>query len=139
TAIVTISNEGTSDGHVIVDAVQFIPASEAASLTQPDLATEDDGMAEQLKSVDRELKSLQKQMEELKKGAPPEPPVVIGVEEHKEISDCPLYVRGEIKNVGPNVPRGFLTVLKTGSEPVIGPSTSGRRELAEWIAHPANP
>ena len=53
--------------------------------------------------------------------------------------DCPLYIRGEVDNIGPTVPRGFLTVLTPGSKPAISSQQSGRRELADWLTDKANP
>lgn len=53
--------------------------------------------------------------------------------------NSPLYIRGEIDDPGPLVPRGFLTVLTPGSPPAISASQSGRRELADWLASKSNP
>src|SRR6202012_152082 len=37
------------------------------------------------------------------------------------------------------VPRGFISILSKGDGPAIPGSTSGRKELADWITSPANP
>jgi hypothetical protein len=50
--------------------------------------------------------------------------------------DQPLFVRGNHMNPGPPVPRRYLEVF--GSQPCNSPQ-SGRLELAEAIASPANP
>ena len=50
-----------------------------------------------------------------------------------------IYIRGEVDNIGPTVPRGFLTVLTPGSKPTINSQQSGRRELADWLTDKANP
>jgi hypothetical protein len=58
--------------------------------------------------------------------------------EAKEIGNAKVLLRGDPKAPGPEVPRRFLEVF--GAEPL--PSSekgSGRRELAQWIASPANP
>ena len=55
------------------------------------------------------------------------------------IADSPLFVRGELNEPGERVPRGFPAFLSSGPASVIPPTTSGRRELADWIASPANP
>jgi cytochrome c553 len=53
--------------------------------------------------------------------------------------DCPIYVRGEVDNIGPTVPRGFLTILTPGGMPSINSQHSGRLELADWLAGTGNP
>jgi cytochrome c553 len=65
-------------------------------------------------------------------------PLAMGVAEALLTSDSPVYVRGEIDQPGPRVRRGFPQVL-TAEQPQIRPGTSGRRELAEWIASAENP
>ncbi len=62
----------------------------------------------------------------------------MGVRERDEAADSPLYVRGELDQPGEVVPRGLVRVLCDGRPPSIA-SGSGRRELADWLASPANP
>ncbi len=62
----------------------------------------------------------------------------MGVRERDEAIDSPLYVRGELDQPGEVVPRGLVRVLWEDSSASIA-SGSGRRELAEWLASPANP
>jgi hypothetical protein len=50
-----------------------------------------------------------------------------------------VLVRGEIKDQGPEVPRGFTTVLASEKTPKIEGSASGRKELAEFLASKDNP
>ena len=47
-------------------------------------------------------------------------------------------VRGEPHTLGPEVPRGFLTILG-GQKVPADEKGSGRLELAEWITDPKNP
>ncbi len=49
-----------------------------------------------------------------------------------------LQRKGDPKNLGDEVPRGFLTVLG-GQKLSPEEQGSGRRELAEWLTKPANP
>jgi hypothetical protein len=49
-----------------------------------------------------------------------------------------IMVRGEPSQLGPEVPRGFLTVLGAQKVPA-DEKGSGRLELAEWITDPKNP
>jgi len=55
--------------------------------------------------------------------------------------DLPIYKRGSHLAPGNTmVPRGFPAVLTDGAKPpAISPSQSGRLELANWLADPANP
>jgi hypothetical protein len=62
----------------------------------------------------------------------------MGVRERDEIVDSPLYLRGELDQPGEVVPRGLVRVLCDGTpEPIA--AGSGRWELADRLASPANP
>jgi hypothetical protein len=65
-------------------------------------------------------------------------PLAMGVRDSYVASDSPLYVRGEIRQPGERVPRGFPQVLTTAPS-VIPKEESGRRQLADWIASTNNP
>ena len=52
--------------------------------------------------------------------------------------DMPVHLRGEVDKTGEVVPRGFVTVLGNASVR-IPRGTSGRKELAEWVASAKNP
>ncbi len=52
--------------------------------------------------------------------------------------NLPVYIRGNVENVGPEVPRRFLRVLADDSEQEFTDG-SGRRQLAEAIADRDNP
>jgi Protein of unknown function (DUF1553)/Protein of unknown function (DUF1549)/Planctomycete cytochrome C len=52
------------------------------------------------------------------------------------IADSPLFIRGSIDTESEKVPRGIPEILAHGKELEIPAGTSGRRELAEWIASP---
>ncbi len=62
----------------------------------------------------------------------------MGVRERDEAVDSPLYARGELDQPGEVVPRGLVRVLCDESPAPIA-AGSGRRELADWLASPANP
>ena len=62
----------------------------------------------------------------------------MGVRERDEAVDSPLYVRGELDQPGEVVPRGLVRVL-CDETPASIATGSGRRELADWLASPANP
>jgi cytochrome c553 len=54
-------------------------------------------------------------------------------------ADCPIYIRGELEEKGPVIPRGFVTVLGATGPAKIAPGQSGRLELANWLTDAANP
>jgi hypothetical protein len=63
--------------------------------------------------------------------------LAMGVRDGTFPADSPVYNRGELDQPGEKVRRGFPRVLTT-RQPTIRAS-SGRRELAEWIASKDNP
>jgi hypothetical protein len=63
--------------------------------------------------------------------------LAMGVRESRFSADSKLYVRGELRQPGERVKRGFPQVLAK-KQPDIR-SGSGRRELADWIASKDNP
>jgi hypothetical protein len=100
-----------------------------------------DGALLRVKEIDRfltgewkrHLEAMRAELDRLKKSSPPAYPFLHGVAEHEEPIDLPLNVRGNPEDLGPVVPRQFLTVL--GGEP-LGQG-SGRLQLAETIVrHP---
>jgi hypothetical protein len=62
----------------------------------------------------------------------------MGVRERDEVVDSPLYARGELDQPRGVVPRGLVRVLCIETPAPIA-AGSGRRELADWLASPANP
>ena len=130
---VIVSNEDTQ-GHVIADAVQFLPVEDGATsdakavakATPADAKTGDD------------VKQLEKQLKELQASGPKRP-MVMTVLEEKDIADTYIHVRGSVHNKGETVPRGFLQVATPFEAPPVSDTQSGRKELAEWLTRPDNP
>jgi Protein of unknown function (DUF1553)/Protein of unknown function (DUF1549)/Planctomycete cytochrome C len=153
TAIVTVTNDKTSDGVVVADAVQFVPSEGQAaqgpttpSAHRGDSETAVGGAAhdptatnEMVHLLETELTRLKKDLAALKKSAPPAPPVVMSVRDEAKVADCAVCIRGELKNPGAVVPRGFVTVATMGPMPKLPADSSGRLELARWIASGENP
>ncbi len=54
------------------------------------------------------------------------------------INDSPLLERGEIEKPGERVPRGLPVFFAKGTKTVVPPTSSGRLELAKWIANDNN-
>jgi cytochrome c553 len=83
------------------------------------------------------IASLQAELNAFKKDAPAEPPFACGVAEDKSVEQH-VFLRGNPEAHGEVVPKRFPVVL-AGTEQAPVRSGSGRRELAEWLADPANP
>jgi hypothetical protein len=84
------------------------------------------------------LRMLESKRQELL-AAGPRRPRVMAVREEASIQDAPIHHRGDVHSLGDVVPRGFLTVAAHGLATAMPRHESGRRELAEWLASPANP
>ena len=123
---VLLSNEDTS-GHVIADAVQFIPVERLDALASRAPNTN----AAEVKRLEAELKQLTDNG--------PKRPRYISVKESIDIGDIHINIRGSVRNLGDKVPRGFLQVASGASAPPVPQNESGRRELAEWLASRDNP
>ena len=66
--------------------------------------------------------------------------LAMAVREAKQIDDCEVYIRGDAKDLGPKVPRGFVQVESLPGEKLEIPNgESGRLQLAQWIARRENP
>lgn len=142
-AKVVVKASEASPGYVIVDAIQFLPV---AMMPSGDAAVAKSGKKESREAVEQrkaELQRLEKERKELAKQKP-EIPIAMCVEDEATTEDWHVHVRGEIRNLGPKVPRGFITVATPAEQPVAITSeslksTSGRKELADWVASPQNP
>jgi hypothetical protein len=133
---VMVSNEGTT-GYVTADAVAFIPVEDLPRLVdeKDEKATSKDpavaAVQVKIKTLELKLKSLGKQL------APR--PEVMSVTEQEEVGDCPIHIRGSIRNLGEKAPRGFLQVASFAAHAPLPVQASGRVELAQWITSPQNP
>ena len=89
-----------------------------------------------------EVDRLVKRLDALKKTKSTDSPKTMSVQDEKETGAWHVHIRGEIRNKGAVVPRGFLQVAsktKTVAQPTIAAGRSGRLELAEWVASSDNP
>ncbi|MEY2878116.1 MAG: hypothetical protein RLZZ15_496 [Verrucomicrobiota bacterium] len=147
---VLVSNEG-ANGFVIVDALQLVATEPRADLLPVVLAGTSDGpkkaakktMAEPADPAARkaaaELRTLEAELKKLTAGGPKRAVAMSVREADGEIGDTEIRVRGIARSLGAKAPRGFLQVATHGAPPKFSPTESGRRELADWIASPANP
>jgi mono/diheme cytochrome c family protein len=117
-----------------VDNLAAVAGTEAES-PAGSLAEANSAAAESKAAVDQ----LKVELTELEKQEPPPLPKAIAVNDHAEIGDCAIRVRGETRNLGPVVKRDFLQVALLDESLNIPAEQSGRRELADWIANPNHP
>ena len=149
-AKVVVNASAASPGHVIIDAMHWVPATQ---LSSPDrrvaqgLTGSPPAVVDSKRPAPQAVPSAQiKKLEELRKEhakKKPAQPVAMCVEDEQEVADCPVHVRGEIRNHGSVVPRGFLQVATQREMPQQvsehGRKASGRLELADWVASTDNP
>jgi len=70
----------------------------------------------------------------------PETPLAMGVRDRKEPADCQINLKGESKQLGDRVPRGFLTACRMPGESIVAETAkSGRLELAQWLTRKDHP
>ena len=127
---VLVSTTNT-EGHVIVDAVQFLPLGESDTFAKKVPNPESTRLNRELEELRMEIKSVTE--------AGPKRPMVMSVMEEPRIEDAHINIRGDVRALGERVPRGFLTVASREPVDPLPAAESGRRELASWIASTNNP
>ena len=85
------------------------------------------------------LARLKQEQEELKKQTPPEPDMACGVGEADTPVKQQVFIRGDYNSLGEVAPQAYPTILSKGGDVMPSGKGSGRLELANWIASPANP
>ena len=83
------------------------------------------------------IEQLHKELEELKKIAPPEPELACAIEEGDPAKQKVL-VRGDYNNLGEDAPPAFPAILSR-YDPKLPFTGSGRLQLADWLARAENP
>ncbi|MFM8215951.1 MAG: DUF1549 domain-containing protein, partial [Pirellula sp.] len=72
--------------------------------------------------------------------AAPDETSVMGVADKGVVDGIPIHIRGSYRNLGDVVPRGFPEVMVSGGTvPIFSRHSSGRLELARWIANSSHP
>ncbi|MBS0261931.1 MAG: DUF1553 domain-containing protein [Planctomycetes bacterium] len=141
-SFVIVSNEGTT-GHVIADAVQFLPVGTGQTKAPPPAGGETTATANSADSA--ELQQLREQVKSLEQrvraaqAAGPKRPTVMTIRERPEPTNLPVLLRGNVHQRGTEVPRGFLQVATSGENSEIPATEGGRRQLAEWLTRRDNP
>ncbi len=68
-----------------------------------------------------------------------EPVLLMGTLDAGSVADTQVRLRGEPRDHGDTVRRGFLTIATLSDPPAIPEDHSGRRQLADWLVDEANP
>jgi ribosomal protein L35AE/L33A len=149
--VIQITTEDTTQV-VIADAIRLLPKDEQpapvlaksgqSSQSKKELKKKQELTKARKKVLETRISDLRKKVQNHKKAAPPAAGKVMSVLEHKEAGDWRIHRRGEIRNLGPYVKRGFLAVATPSDlspTPEISKGASGRLELADWVASSRNP
>ncbi|RFC43754.1 MAG: Protein of unknown function (DUF1553)/Protein of unknown function (DUF1549), partial [Verrucomicrobia bacterium] len=128
---VLVSNENTS-GSVTVDALQIIDENAPPAPSAEPGANKPAALAKNtVKELEAELKKLAKEG--------PSREFTMTVADDDNVLDTQVRIRGIERQRGESVPRGFLQVTFQQPPSALPANSSGRRELADWIASSENP
>ena len=94
--------------------------------------------AAKVKELRQKRTELIRELAQLEVANPGAPPRAMVLFDRQKVADSHVLLRGEAENQGELVPRRFLEILSGPVRPVYR-SGSGRLELAQAIASPANP
>ena len=127
-----------ANGHVIADAVQFVPVTDASKGLDAELANK---TQQNISVLTAEIKALEEQQQGLEAKLPAIGKAMAAKDHQDErLGDLRVRIRGETKNLGESVPRGFLRVVSMKPTDVqIPEQQSGRVQLAEWITRADHP
>lgn len=137
--VIQITTEDTTKV-VIADSIRLLPENAVALAVVGDEKKQE--LTKVRKQTEKRVADLRKKVQQHKKAAPPAAGKVMSVLEHKEAGDWRIHRRGEIRNLGSYVKRGFLAVATPSDlspTPEIPKGSSGRLELADWVASSRNP
>ncbi|OUT53941.1 MAG: hypothetical protein CBB71_23710 [Rhodopirellula sp. TMED11] len=118
-------------GFLLADAVQLVSVDELKA------ADKSEG-----ESPGLQLKELRGQLTKLQSSQPKVPQAMAAMDAKGDrLGDLNIRIRGETKNLGPRVPRGFLQVASQpgAKPPAIPAGQSGRVELAAWLTRADHP
>ncbi|MEX2175504.1 MAG: PSD1 and planctomycete cytochrome C domain-containing protein [Pirellulaceae bacterium] len=85
------------------------------------------------------VEELQEQIRALEGKTGSSGEAVMAVREASSPGDCRVNIRGEVNDLGPEVPRGYVRVLTYPQTPDVVPTQSGRLQLAMWLTSENNP
>jgi len=87
---------------------------------------------------DKKVKAAEAELSDWQDHAPEMPGWAMAARDKPAPGNCRIHVRGEVTNLGEEVPRGVLQVLPNPAGRIPA-SASGRLELADWLASADNP
>ena len=91
------------------------------------------GSRRQLNEARQLLRRKTNQLNKLRSHAPRQTNYAMALRDVDEPADCRLHLRGETKNLGDSIPRGFLRVIDFPAATTPRMEGSGRLELAQWL------
>ncbi|HEV3339213.1 MAG TPA: DUF1553 domain-containing protein [Pirellulales bacterium] len=97
------------------------------------------GAGQQIKTLRTQMKQIEDRLAELNDAPAPSGEKAMGVRDELVPTNCRVLNRGEVKDQGPEVTRGVITVLRTPQSNRMSPAHSGRLEMARWITSSDNP
>jgi cytochrome c553 len=97
------------------------------------------GAGPQIRLLRGQIKQIEARLAELDESPAPGGEKAMGVRDAPIPANARVLNRGEVKDAGPEVSRGVVTVLRTPQSGHINPAHSGRLEMARWIASADNP
>ena len=95
-------------------------------------------MNREMQAANKRIQSMKREVAELNKKRPPPGDQCMGVLDATSCANSRIMLRGDVRRLGPEVPRGTLTVIDE-KPPAVGADESGRRQLAEWMSSERNP
>jgi len=156
---VIVSNTDTKD-YVTADAVQFLrvdgPApAQVAAVAAPDddpaakkkkekaakkkeKVAKDTGAKDTASPLTARVASLEKEIKTMDTTGL-QRPEAMSVRDEEKVENCPIHIRGQIRNLGAVVPRGFLSAVRVPLNEAIPDDESGRLQLAHWLVSDKNP
>ena len=155
-AYVLVSNQETQ-GHVIADAVQFLPdqdltvASKLPREKVADAASNEDATKGNDNELDLTKASLEMEIKQAEAAKVKlnekliERPKTLGMLPVADAVDIPIHIRGDVHNLSKVVPRGTLQLVNLSKD--LGSSTTAgdsekpfdRLDLADWLIDSRNP
>lgn len=123
------SQSATLEAGVTPEATAALDEAEEALTT----------VSQQATTLKDEVASLETAVADLQKSAPPRPAYAMSARDRAKTADTKVAIRGDYRERGEVVPRGFLSAVSMVDPPTIDAQHSGRLELAQWITRPDNP
>jgi hypothetical protein len=150
----TVTLKGESQKYVSTWNRVELPTADSHRQAVAEHEQKEAAITKQLKAAEKHLKespedadakssvtTLKQELKQLQENAPEPLPVAMAVSDRSsdQISDSPLYIRGESGRPGEIVPRGFLQVCGDGDARIESTASSGRLHLADWLTDPNHP